>query len=43
MEGEGVGLNPHIQSKEILLLTDSILIGFLCAILSGINLPQKDT
>lgn len=39
-EGEGVSLNPHIQSKEIFLLTDSILIGFLCPILSGINLSQ---
>lgn len=36
-------LNPHIQSKEILLLTDSILIGFHCPILSGINLLLKDT
>lgn len=41
--GERVRLNPRIQSEEISLLTDSILIGFFCPILSGINLPQKDT
>lgn len=43
MEGEGVSLHSYIQSKDILLLTDSTLIGFRYPILSGINLAQKDT
>lgn len=41
MEGEAGSLSIHIKSSQILLLTDSILIGFFCPILSEINLPQK--